>query len=246
MADQQSLSGSMLLYERPELLTKEDHGHLGLRKLAQPFSFARKARAVPLMVSEFRTAQRHCPVVFTERENPVPMAVLGVLDNLNLFVDDNGQWQVPGYIPAYLRCYPFALAIAATDRHALAFDRTADMVSEQPDVPLFEGEELSKPVQERLELCRTYQAERQRTEAFCRILKRLDLLAHQEAKHTVDGQERSIARYFGVDRNKLMDLDKDVVDQLFRDGSLGAIVAHLFSLDNFDELLRLRQRRGAG
>jgi hypothetical protein len=245
MTNQQPLSGRMPLYERPELLTREEHGHLGFRDLTQPFSFARDAQAVPLMVSEFRVAQRYCPVIFTERENPFPMALLGVLDNRNLLVDDTGQWQVPGYIPAYLRCYPFALASTTDDRYALVVDRAADMVSDKPDVPFFENGELSHPVQERLELCRTYKAEKERTEVFCSTLKRLDLLVQQEANHSIDGQERPVARYFVVNRDKLMSLDKDTIDGLFRDGTLGAIVAHLFSLDNFDEFMRLHQQRSA-
>lgn len=244
MTDQQPLSGSLLLYERPELLSREDHGHLGLRTLAQPFAFAREIHAVPLVVTEFRSAQRHCPVVFTELENPVPLAVLG-LNNRNLQIDASGQWQVPGYIPAYLRRYPFALASTAADQYALVIDRAADMVSDQPEVPFFEGDDLSQPVQERLEMCRSYQAEAQRTEAFCRTLKRLDLLVGQQAMQGSAGQERAIAQFFVVDREKFMALDKDTVDELFRDGSLAAILAHLFSLDNFAELVQLQQRRGA-
>lgn len=242
MIDPPALSGNLFLFERPELLSKEEHGHLGLLTTTPPFAFARKVSAVPLMVSEFRSAQRYYPIVFTERDDPTPLAVLGVPEERNLFIDDEGRWQVPGYIPAYLRCYPFALATAATDRYALVFDRSAEMISERPDVPFFDGDALSETVQKRLELCRTYQAEKQRTDAFCDTLKRLDLLVPQEASRSIDGQSEPIAQYFGVHRDRLMNLDEGTIATLLRDGSLGAIVAHLFSLDNFDELLRLRDR----
>ncbi len=246
MDEQQPIAGSMLLYERPELVTREEHGHLGLRNLPQAFAFARYVRGVPLMVSEVRSAQRFYPIVFSDDRNPVPMAVLGVLEARNLFVDDDGAWQVPSYVPAYLRCYPFALATAKDDRLALVVDRAAATVSDRPDVPFFEGDALSPAVQERLELCRTYEAERQRTQAFCQMLVRHGLLVRQEARHAIDGQEeQTIARYFAVDPDRLMALDRDTVDAMFRDGSLGAITAHLFSLDNFDELVRLRQQREA-
>lgn len=232
----------MVLYERPELLSKEEHGHLGLVTTAPPFAFARKVRAVPLMVSEFRSAQRYYPIVFTERDKPIPLAVLGLREDRNLFVDDEGRWQVPGYIPAYLRCYPFALATASTERYAMVFDRSAEMISERPDIPFFDGDDLSETLRKRLELCRTYEAEKQRTDAFCDMLKRLDLLVHQEANHNVDGRNQPIAQYFGVHPDRLTKLDEGTIAALLRDGSLGAIVAHLFSLDNFDELLRLRDR----
>jgi hypothetical protein len=234
----------MPLYERPELLTPEDHGHLGLRNLPQPLAFAREARAVPLMVTEFRSAQRYCPIVFTDREKPFPMAALGVVEQRNLLMNESGEWRVPGYIPAYLRCYPFALATMADGRYAMVVDRAADVVSDQPDVPFFENGDLSGPLQERLELCRTYKAEKERTEAFCAMLERLDLLVQQEATHSIGGEERIVARYFVVSSDKLMKLDKDTIDTMFRDGSLAAILAHLFSLDSFEELVRLRQLRG--
>lgn len=246
MTDKQPVSGSMLLYDKPELLSKEDHGHLGLRSLPQPFAFARNVRAIPLVVSEFRSVQRHCPIVFTEREKPIPMALLGVLEPRNLFVDDQGRWRIPGYIPAYLRCYPLALATAAEDRYALVVDRAADMVSDQPEVPFFDADgELTPALQERLEFCRNYQADKQRTQAFCETLQRLDLLVEQQATHTVDGERRPLARYVVVDQEKLMNLDKDTLQTLLQDGSLAAIIAHLFSLDNVAELVRLRQEAGA-
>lgn len=246
MSDQPLISGSMPLYARPELLTPEEHGHLGLRNLAQPFSFAREARAVPLMVTEFRTAQKYFPVVFTDRENPFPMAALGVIENQNLLLGDDGQWRVPGYVPAYLRCYPFALATMADGRYAMVVDRAADAVSDQPDVPFFENGDLSAPMQERLELCRTYKLEKERTEAFCAMLKRHDLLVQQEATHSIGAEERIVARYFVVSTERLMALDTDTITSMFRDGSLAAIFAHHYSLDNFEELVRLRQLRGAG
>lgn len=242
-ASDNPISGSMLLYEQPQLLAKEDHDHLGIRAVGAPFGFARKVQAIPLVMSEFRSVQKHCPVVFTNAENPMPLAIVGLDGDSNLFVDDAGNWAVPGYVPAYLRCYPFALATAAEERYAVIFDRASDMVSEQPDVAFFDGEEISGPIQERIDFCRSYEAEKQRTKDFCAMLSRLGLLASQHANHTVEGQERTIARYHAVDQNKLQSLDAETLAELFRDGSLAAIIAHLFSLDTFAELMRLRALR---
>jgi hypothetical protein len=38
------VEGAMFLYERPELLTVEDHAGLGLSAVARPFDFVRKVR----------------------------------------------------------------------------------------------------------------------------------------------------------------------------------------------------------
>ncbi len=242
-----TISGNMLLYGRPELLAKEDHGHLGLRIGERPFEFARKTRAVPIVVSEFRSAQKYGPIVFSEGENPIPFAVTGLLDSDNLFVDEAGRWAVPGYVPAYLRCYPFALATAAEDRYAVVVDRDADVIGEEWEPGLFENGEISAVVQQRIDLCRNYEAEKQRTRAFCERLKELDLFTPQQAAYTIDGKEQTVARYRAVDHRKLEGLAADVVNELFRDGSLGFVFAHLYSLDSWPELVRrreARQRRG--
>lgn len=244
--DGSPISGKMLLYEQPQLLAHEDHGHLGLSTAEKPFAFAGAVQAIPLVMSEIRSAQKYYPVVFNNGTDPTPLAIVGLEGDGNLFVDENGNWSVPGYVPAYLRCYPFALATAAEDRYAIVVDRAADVVSEQPEVPFFEGEEIAPPIQERIDLCRNYEAEKQRTREFCATLVRLGLLASQQANHNVDGTEQAIARYHAVDQTKLQALDANSVAELFQDGTLAGIIAHLFSLDAFGELMRRRTLKRSG
>ncbi len=237
----EAIAGRMLLYRQPQLLANEDHGHLGLSAVDAPFEFARHARAIPLVAGEFTSAQRYFPIVFDGAPNPMPFAIVGLGEEMNLFVEADGHWSVPGYIPAYLRCYPFALATAADERFAVVFDRAAPMVSGEPQQPFFTGTKISEFVQRRIDLCRDYEAEKQRTRTFMATLARLELLTPQKAARSVDGQEQALARYLAVDREKLGALAPDVVAELFRDGSLATIMAHLFSLETFAELLRRRE-----
>ena len=109
--------GQKLFYRQPELLNHEAHGSLGLRMPERPFEFARKSRALPLTLSEIASAQKHFPIVFSDLDNPVPLAVVGTLDDVNLFIDEQGQWERETYIPAYVRCYPFALAARSSRSH---------------------------------------------------------------------------------------------------------------------------------
>ncbi|HET6628644.1 MAG TPA: SapC family protein, partial [Woeseiaceae bacterium] len=67
--------GRMFLYEQPQLLTKEEHGGLGLSAVPQPYDFARRVRALPLVTLEFPVAQRDYPIVFSDSELPAPLAV---------------------------------------------------------------------------------------------------------------------------------------------------------------------------
>jgi len=239
-----SFEGRMFLYEQPELLTKEDHGGLGLAPVARPYDFVRAVRAVPLVALEFRPAQRDYPVVFSDTEIPSPLAVLGVMDDVNLFVDENGNWIRPHYIPSYLRCHPIALAQAPNEQTVVLIDRAAATISEQPEEPFFEDASVTDRIRARIEFCARYNQERQRTVRFCTRLKELGLFAGQRVMlQPPGGEKQSAGTYVAIDVEKVGKLDNDTLRELHDDGSLAAIYAHVFSLENWSRLLDLRMER---
>ena len=69
-----------------------------------------KAHAIPLTVDEFVQAQRDFPIVFSSGENPLPLALMGLNEGVNTFVDESGKVTEQVYLPAYIRRYPFMLA----------------------------------------------------------------------------------------------------------------------------------------
>ena len=236
--------GSMFLYTQPQLLTVEEHGHLGLNTSGQPYNFARSIRVVPLAAAEIGSAQKYYPVVFSDLKEPALLAVVGVLEDRNLFVDDNGKWDSAAYVPSYLRCHPFALASRPDDQYAVVIDRAAPVISENPDQPFFDGGKLTAPIQARVDFCTQYSAHEPATQAFCDRLAELDLLSGQKATFTPEGEgeEQTIASYVAVDFDRLQKLDTTAVERLFKDGMLSAIYAHRFSLENWFRLLERRQR----
>lgn len=238
--------GKMFLYEQPELLTTADHAGLGLSAVARPFDFVHTARAMPLVTVEFPAAQRDYPIVFSDTDTPAPLAVLGVVDDLNLFVDESGNWDSACYIPSYVRCYPISFAAAPDDKLAVVIDRAAAAVSEQPEIPFFDGGNLSEQMQSRVDFSSRYHAEARRTRAFCQRLQELQLLHTQQLMHRprAGGEERPIGRYTAVDSEKLASLGAEALRDLHADGSLSAIYAHIFSLQNWNRLLDRRLERG--
>src|SRR3546814_1845893 len=66
--------------------------------------------AIPLTSDEFVSACRFFPIVFSAGDNPVPLALMGLNEGINTFVDDEGKLVNPVYVPAYIRRYPFLLA----------------------------------------------------------------------------------------------------------------------------------------
>lgn len=236
----------MYLYQQPELLSREVHGSLGISTPERPFEFARRARILPLTLPEMANAQMFYPIIFTDMENPVPLAVVGTSDDVNLFVQDDGHWDAGVYIPAYLRCYPFSLATGKEGQFAAVIDRAADRISDHPEQPFFEDGKVTPPTQAMIDFCGRYDAERKRAMEFGKKLRELELLAGHTATRTPRGGEpEKVADYIAVDGRKLAELDKDVLGELMTSGYMGCIFAHLFSLENWPRLVE-RNRRMTG
>jgi hypothetical protein len=231
--------GQKLFYRQPELLNHQTHGSLGLRMPERPFEFARKSRALPITLSEIASAQKHFPIVFSDLENPVPLAVVGTLDDVNLFIDDNGNWERETYVPAYLRCYPFALAARSNDEFAVVIDRAAESISDDPAQPFFGADnKVTLETQALIDFCGRYDAESTRTAQFGQRLKELGLLAGQQVtRKTAEGKEVPVASYVAVDSDKLNELDDAAVKELFSQGYLAGVFAHLFSLENWQVII---------
>lgn len=239
---------SMFLYLQPELLSVEEHGNLGLDNSVQPYGFARSIQYVPLAAAEIATAQKHYPVIFSAVKEPALMAVVGLTDDRNLFVDADGHWEQDVYVPSYLRCHPFALAGGSGDQFAVVIDRAAAAISDTPDQPFFDGAKLTPPIQARVDFCAKFSSHQPVTQAFCDRLAELELLSGQRATFTPEGEseQQTIASYVAVDFDRLRKLDAATLEKLFQDGMLGAIYAHQFSMENWSRLLERHQRSGAG
>lgn len=232
-------AGQKLFYRQPELLNHQSHGSLGLRMPERPFEFARKSRAVPVTLSEIASAQKHFPIVFSDLENPVPLAVVGTRDDVNLFIDENGDWEHEVYIPAYIRCYPFALAARSNEEFAVVIDRSAKSISENPEQPFFGPDKKVTPqIQALIDFVGRYDAETKRTVQFGQRLKELGLLTGQQVtRKKENGEEEPVASYVAVDSEQLDALDDAVVRDLFGQGYLAGIFAHVFSLENWQVII---------
>ncbi|MEO1034139.1 MAG: SapC family protein [Pseudomonadota bacterium] len=240
------ITGSMFLYQQPELLTEKDHGHLGLTPPQKPFEHVRNERVVPLTLTEFGSAQRHFPIIFSSTDSKaVPLAVVGISESENLFVDETGEWDPMVYIPSYLRCYPFAFARVAEDRMAAVIDRAAASVSENPQFPFFQGGKPTEHTDQMMQFCTQYEAERNRTREFCETLGELGLLTAQQATHKQPGSDEAapLAEYNSIDARKLTDLTDDKITEFHRNGTLSAMYLQLYSIENWRHLMARRVRR---
>ncbi|MFQ5562673.1 MAG: SapC family protein [Parvularculaceae bacterium] len=241
------ITGKMFLFERPELLNKEQHGGLGISKPEQPCKFCAKARAIPLTVSEVASAMKDFPIVFLSPDTPIPLAITGLIDDINLFVDEKGNWEENRYVPGYLRRYPFAVAseTGADDRMAIVIDTGYEGVVPGGDMPLFDNGEPTQATNQAIEFCKSYEQDRRLTDNFMNKLKEFDLITSQAAQFTPAGEQdpQPFAQYFGVDEKRLNDLPDDKYIELRKSTLLPLLYAQLMSMGNWRGLLQRRAKR---
>jgi hypothetical protein len=250
VASEQSnaLSGKKFLYQKPELLSAEDHAALGLTPSQRPFDHVRAVRGIPLNLGEFTEAHLHYPIVFASKEQPTPVAIVGVTDDDNLFVNDAGLWDPLAYVPGYLRCYPFSVASSDGSNYALVVDVAAPTVSDQPAFPFFVDGAPSEATQTMMQMCAEYERGRMATEQFGKQLISLDLLSTHRTTHTPEGESeaQTLADYVAVNAERLAELPQETVYELHRSGALAALHLHLASLQNWRRLLARRALRDGG
>ncbi|HVY33552.1 MAG TPA: SapC family protein [Caulobacteraceae bacterium] len=249
---QAQLTGEVLFYSRPEPLSKETHGALGLKPTENPYAFTAATHLVPVMVTEFAPTALCYPIIFVG-EQKSPVAVLGVNANENLFVDAHGAYAPDSYLPAYIRRYPFVLANdAEAQRMIVCIDRNAPMISDKPEFPFFLNGELSEYTKNAVEFCNNFESEAQRTQSFVALLTELDLFETKKAFFSpppingVAQEPQVVAEYQGVSEDKLNALPPAKFAELRDNGALAQIYAHLVSLLGWDRLIvkaMLRPRR---
>ena len=207
--------------------------------------------AVPLTAEEIPQAQRHYPIVFSVGDNPVPLALMGLNEGVNVFVDDEGAVTPNVYIPAYVRRYPFMLARLNpdSDELSLCFDPTTPLVGEFEDgAALFDGDQPSESCKATLDFCRQFEEGGARTASFVAELEKHDLLMEGEVSIQQPGFEQPfIYRGFRmVDETKLREVRGDLLRQWNQNGIIALIYGHLFSLDLMREIFGRQVMSGKG
>jgi len=242
------ISGNVLFYGNPQPLSKDKHGTYGVKAVDKPFAFMEKNHFVPLTAREFSAATGSYPIIFAG-SNYAPLAVMGVRQEDNLFVND-GVFNPDFYLPAFARRYPFVLAgDENNDRFIVCIDEDADCIAkEKPTTMFFEGEEASKFTKDAFEFLQAFERDRQATDSMVNRFKELDLFEKKEMNfqgQNPDGsaaQPQKIADYFAVSAAKMAELDDKLLAEFTKNGYLAAAYAHIFSLSNWQRLVNITLR----
>lgn len=238
-----------LFYNGLEPLSSETHRTWRIRA-TESASFLLGQHAIPVTVEEFPLVQRNYPIVFSQGDDAVPLALLGLNEGVNTFASEDGRFTENVYVPAYVRRYPFMLARLTPDAEqlSLCFDPTTNVIG-----AFDEGERLfdddgapTQMLKEILGFNEMFEQAGQRTAAFMAELRELGLLMEGETTITDEGVEQPFV-YRGfqiVNEEKLAALRGDQLRKISQSGLLPLVYAHLFSLSLMRDLFARQKDQG--
>ncbi|MDH7975830.1 SapC family protein [Sphingomonas sp. AR_OL41] len=239
-----SVKGALPLYRSLAPLSVEQHGQLALRRSGNAYGFARKASLVPITIDEFEHAMLAYPIVLLGPDRQAAI-VVGLEPERNLFVSELGSYAPGIYVPAYLRCHPYALAMSDTGESLVCIDESSDRLvprgSDESD-PLFVDGQPSETAQDTIALCRAYGEAERRTASFVQLTVRYGLLEQHKAHFTrpradgTPGVPELLLDYATVSRERLHEMAPSGLAAIRDAGALAPAYAQIFSAVNWDVL----------
>ena len=204
----------------------------------------RTMNPIPVSYTEIPVASRDYPLVFISADQGksfLPMLVLGLVMQQNLYVTPENAWDPGVYLPAYVRRYPFCMTRITVDGKEApervtcvekrAINDRGEKLFDDKGNPLPEWEQRQKLLFE-------YEADLARTEEMCKVLAQHQLLEPFTMRAVPNqGEPLQLTGMYRVAETRLAALDATLLQDLVQKGMLGRIYAHLLSLENFQRLL---------
>ncbi len=233
-----------LFYKKVVPLSKEVHNQLYIEPV-DGYLHTKQTNSVYIAAVEFIRACHEYPIVFAKdnSESVFPVVLLGLEQNKNLFVNNKGEW-LANYIPAYVRRYPFILATPdpKVDNFTVCIDESfSGFNTAKEGKPLFDekGKQLDV-LSQAVDFLKDYQSHVQLTKLFCDNLVKLDLLEPMQANiELAEGKKHTLSGFMGVNREKLKAIKPAKLAEMLKTDQLELIYAHLSSLANLNNLLKL-------
>jgi hypothetical protein len=234
-------------YGRLVPLNRAEHASLGIANPGH-CQWCRELNSAYVCLPELPRAALDYPIGFARdgaSGDYFPIAVFGLRNGQNLFVNEHGRWLAHTYMPAYVRRHPFCIVEMPAAAAGAAEVQRLICVEEgglaPSPTPLFNaGGEPTAAWTPVLQLIESLEAAREPTREFTRRLAALGLFTPFEALGLPNAQAPlRLEGLFRIDEQKLSALDAATLQPLLRTNQLRAVYAHLLSLENFAKLLAM-------
>jgi hypothetical protein len=193
---------------------------------------------IPIVVSEFRKAAIQYPIVFaknpeTGRFAPYVLTGLGVEENLFW----TGTELDVAYVPLNVRRQPFYVG----QGDALCIDLESPCVDAAGTRKVVDDSAYLKEI---LAILGELVAGKKATEPFIATVLSLDLLAPIVLDIALDdGTPLQVQGLYGLDEEKLRQLDAGAIERLWKSGYLDLLYAVMISGGQIFKLIRLKNQR---
>jgi hypothetical protein len=225
------------MFKNIKLINKEEDKNLKVNEV-KDYSYAKETAKCVVGVSELFKASMSYPILFTaQNENYNAIALMGLKDGNNLFIDKEGNFKEDTYTPLFLRTYPFVF-VQDEDKHHLGYDSDAKAINRKSGQSIFSKDgENTKYLDGVVEFLTISQNSIKSLNIFIKQLDEAGVLKKEilnvaNGKYIIDG-------FYQVDEEKLNNLDKYILRDLVKSGAYKIAIAHLLSYNNFEKLVKL-------
>lgn len=231
------------------LLNNVDHHDLKIR----PGSAAQTGSAVNqvlVLPTEFEAVQREFPIILREDTQGKirPVALLGLAQGQNVFLDPAGDWQT-AHVPLMVQRGPFSIVASESGRGdpMIQVDPDDPRLSREEGVPLFLQHGGQSPyLQKMAEVLRAIWLGHQLLDPMVAAFSAAGLLRPVNLElRTGEHEVFAIANAITVDRERLAGLDGATLEKLNREGFLQSAFMIAASLGNVAVLVNRHAARQA-
>ncbi len=202
--------------------------------------------AIPIFINEVIQARKYYPILFYKTDQGVYKlaAITGFEKNENILVS-NGDWQ-DNYVPLCIEKGPFSIIKnKAGDELQIGIDVSDVSITKEGDGQLFkESGGLSDGLLKIKTILNEIHFGLEQEIGFSNALIEIDLLEPAEIQYDVGGKNKHVMQgFYIINISKFNSLSKEELSFLYANAYLGILYAIIHSMDNFQKLVDLKNKR---